>query len=118
MKTKKQTLRFLLDASNRHEAVLRDMRNEINGLKKTTEAIAYKNLSNDFDKAKLSEVKSCKSNDVEFAHVIDVVSKVIAWSEANTFIASKEDGWRYLVVDAHALSLKLKTLLEEKQNEN
>lgn len=58
---KKQKLKYLLNASNKHEAVLNDMRNEIDMLRKTLEALAYKHLQEDFEKSKADE----QNEDVE-----------------------------------------------------
>lgn len=68
----KQKLKYLLNASNRHEAVLNDMRNEIDTLRKTLEALSYKHLQEDFEKSKAV----VQNNNLELEGDIDVAHKI------------------------------------------
>jgi NifB/MoaA-like Fe-S oxidoreductase len=79
--TKKQKLKYLLNASNRHEAILGEIRDDIDTIDSSITILHAKIEA--LEQKSLSEPKLDEDKDLDFATVNNVVSKLVEWCLVN-----------------------------------
>ena len=80
---KKEKIAYLFNASNRHEAILSEIRDDIDTIDSSITILHAKIEA--LEQKSLSEPKSDENKDLDFATVNNVVSKIIDWCNDNRY---------------------------------